>query len=74
VLGAPIGWGLLVSSLIFAIGHFVTVPVPARFAVFFPSLLFGWLRARTGGIGASLTFHAFCNVFSETLGRAYGVY
>ncbi len=74
VLGAPIGYGVLVSSLIFAIGHFVTVPVPARLAVFFPSLLFGWLRARTGGIGASLTFHAFCNVFSETLGRAYGVY
>ena len=74
VLGADIGPGLLVSSVIFAIGHYVTVPVPARLAVFFPSLVFGWLRARTGGIGASLTFHAMCNVLSETLGRAYGVY
>ena len=73
-LGATLGPGLLVTSVIFAIGHFVTVPVPARFAVFFPSLVFGWLRARTGGVGAPLAFHAFCNVFSEVLGRAYGVY
>ncbi len=74
VLGAPLGLGVVIASVIFAIGHFVTVPVPARLAVFFPSLLFGWLRARTGGIGAPLAFHTFCNVFSETLGRAYGVY
>ena len=74
VLGAEVGPGLLVASVIFAVGHFVTIPVAPRLAVFFPSLLFGWLRARTGGIGASLTFHAFCNIFSEALGRAYGVY
>ena len=74
ILGAKLGPGVLITSTIFAIGHFVTVPFPARLAVFFPSLLFGWLRTRTGGIGASLTFHAFCNVFSELLGRAYGVY
>lgn len=74
VLGAKVGPGLLITSLIFAIGHFVTIPFPARLAVFFPSLVFGWLRARTGGIGAPLAFHAFCNVFSEILGRAYGVY
>lgn len=73
-LGASLGPGLLVSSLIFAIGHFVTVPLPARLAVFFPSLVFGYLRARTKGIGASLGFHALCNIFSELLGRAYGVY
>ncbi|HSN19972.1 MAG TPA: MrtC family glutamic-type intramembrane protease [Usitatibacter sp.] len=74
ILGADVGPGLLVASVIFAVGHFVTIPVAPRLAVFFPSLLFGWLRARTRGIGASLTFHAFCNIFSEALGRAYGVY
>jgi membrane protease YdiL (CAAX protease family) len=74
VFGAKVGLGLLITSLVFAIGHFVTVPFPARLAVFFPSLVFGWLRTRTGGIGAALAFHAFCNVFSEILGRAYGVY
>ena len=34
--------------------HRATVPLPTRLAVFFPALLFGWLRARTGGIGASV--------------------
>ncbi|MGA2447474.1 MAG: myxosortase MrtC [Polyangiaceae bacterium] len=74
VLGARVGPGLLASAAIFAIGHLATVPSPARLAVFFPALLFGWLRARTGGIGASVFFHAFCNLYSEALGSAYGVY
>lgn len=74
VLGAPLGPGLLVSAGIFALGHLVTVPLPTRLAVFFPALIFGWLRARTGGIGASVLFHAFCNVYSQILGRGYGVY
>jgi len=74
VLGATIGPALIVSSVIFALGHFATIREPARLAVFFPSLAFGWLRARTGGIGASITFHATCNVFSELLGKGYRVY
>lgn len=72
VLGAQVGYGLLLSSLIFAVGHLLTTPNPARLAVFFPSLLFGWLRARTGGIGASVLFHAACNLFSAYLARGYG--
>jgi membrane protease YdiL (CAAX protease family) len=74
VLGATVGPGLLAAAAIFAAGHIVTVHVPARLAVFFPALVFGWLRARTGGIGASVGFHTFCNVYSQLLGRAYGVY
>jgi membrane protease YdiL (CAAX protease family) len=74
VLGAELGPGLLLSSAIFALGHLATIHEPARLAVFFPALLFGWLRARTGGVGASVVFHASCNVFSELLGRGYGVY
>lgn len=74
VFGACIGPALFVTSAIFAVGHVVTIPVPARLAVFFPALLFGWLRARTGGIGAGIAFHVFCNIYSELLGRGYGVY
>jgi membrane protease YdiL (CAAX protease family) len=72
--GAPLGPGILITSAIFALGHLATIHAPARLAVFFPALLFGWLRARTGGVGASITYHALCNVFSEALGRGYGVY
>jgi uncharacterized protein len=74
VFGASVGPALIISSVIFALGHFATIREPARLAVFFPSLAFGWLRARTGGIGASVTFHAACNVFSELLGKGYRVY
>ncbi len=74
VLGASVGPALIVSSVIFALGHFATIRDPMRLAVFFPSLAFGWLRARTGGIGAGVAFHASCNVFSEVLGRGYRLY
>ncbi|CAN5541034.1 hypothetical protein BH09MYX1_BH09MYX1_46130 [soil metagenome] len=73
-LGADLGPGLLVVSTIFALGHFLTVPSPARLAVFFPALVFGWMRNRTGGVGASVAFHALCNIFSETLGKGFAVY
>ncbi len=73
ILGASVGPAIPVTSLVFAIGHFLTAPDPGRLAVFFPSLVFGWLRARTGGIGAAVLFHAACNVFASVLSRGYGL-
>lgn len=74
VFGAPVGVSLLVTSAIFAIGHIATIHEPGRLAVFFPSLLFGWLRARTRGIGAGVAFHAMCNLYSEALGKGFRLY
>lgn len=74
VFGAALGPSLIVTSVIFAVGHFATIHEPGRLAVFFPSLVFGFLRARTKGIGAGLAFHAMCNLFSETLGRGFRMY
>ncbi|AKT36931.1 uncharacterized protein CMC5_010520 [Chondromyces crocatus] len=73
VLGAVVGPGLLLAAAIFAIGHVLTIRHPARLAVFFPALAFGWLRARTGGVGAPALFHAACNLFSVALARGYGL-
>jgi uncharacterized protein len=73
LFGARVGPSVVVTSAIFAAGHFATIHDPARLAVFFPSLLFGWLRARTGGVGASIGFHALCNLFSESLMRGFGL-
>jgi hypothetical protein len=73
VAGASLGWGILLSAALFGIGHFLTEPRPERLAVFFPALLFGWLRARTGGVGAAVALHAMANIFSATLGRGYGL-
>lgn len=72
VLGAQIGPGLLVTSALFAAGHLCTELNAGRLAVFFPSLLFGWLRARTRGVGAGIVLHALCNLFASYLGQSYG--
>lgn len=73
ILGAELGPGWLVTAAIFAVGHLLTIRHPARLAVFFPALLFGWMRARTRGVGASVCFHAACNLFSAALMRGYGI-
>jgi membrane protease YdiL (CAAX protease family) len=73
ILGADLGPGWILSAAIFALGHFFTRPHPERLAVFFPALVFGWVRARTKGVGAGIVFHAACNVFSATLARSYGL-
>jgi membrane protease YdiL (CAAX protease family) len=73
ILGAELGLGWIVSAALFAVGHYLTIRNPSRLAVFFPALLFGWLRAKTGGVGAGVVFHALCNLFAALLGRGYGV-
>jgi uncharacterized protein len=73
VLGARLGPSWLVTSALFAVGHLLTEAYPGRLAVFFPALLFGWLRARTGGIGAALVLHALCNLFASYLAASYGL-
>ena len=52
-------------------GHLLVIPNPQRLAVFFPALVFGWMRARTGSIAAGATFHALCNVVSDVLHTSY---
>lgn len=55
------------QSLLFALVHLATEPNVQKLAVFFPGLLFGWMRARRGGIGASIVFHALSNILAEIL-------
>jgi membrane protease YdiL (CAAX protease family) len=73
VLGTAVGPGLAVTSLVFALGHVATELHPSRLSVFFPSLLFGWMRTRRGGVGAPAAFHALCNLFASYLARSYGL-
>ena len=71
LLGATVGPGWLLTAAVFALGHMLTDLRAARLAVFFPALLFGWLRQRVRGIGAPVLFHAACNLFSATVARSY---
>ncbi|MCC6644436.1 MAG: CPBP family intramembrane metalloprotease [Polyangiaceae bacterium] len=73
VLGATVGPALVVTSLVFALGHVATQPQLPRLAVFFPSLLFGVLRGATGGVGASVAFHAMCNLLTGLLAVNFGL-
>jgi hypothetical protein len=71
VLGAQVGKTLLVTSALFALGHVLVDFNLQRSAVFFPALVFGWMRARTGSIAAGVVFHALCNLYSELLHTAF---
>jgi membrane protease YdiL (CAAX protease family) len=72
LLGARLGPALVVTSLVFALGHVATELHPSRLAVFFPSLLFGFIRSRRASVGTSAAFHALCNLFAAYLARGYG--
>ncbi len=59
---------ILAQSVIFALFHVLTLPHPARLAVFFPGLLFGALSLWRGGIGAACASHLLCNLYVRQLG------
>lgn len=63
---------LLLSALLFALGHYFVTFDPAALAVFFPGLLFGILRLATGSVLAGTLFHATCNLLIDTLHRSLG--
>ena len=71
IFGVDTGWYLIVSSLLFALGHFLVGFNLMRLGVFFPSLVFGWLRDKTGNIYASAIFHASCNILMLCLQSSY---
>jgi membrane protease YdiL (CAAX protease family) len=66
---APLAW--VFQAILFATIHFIVDPHPARLAVFFPALLFGWTRGWRRGIGAALALHAMSNLYSEILTRSW---
>jgi hypothetical protein len=71
-LGADVNWtSVLVTSALFAVGHVATIPSPHRLAVFFPSLLFGWMRRASGGVMAPVLYHAACNILVELAAAFY---
>lgn len=73
ILGADVGWGWIGTSAIFALAHSVIHFQWWHFAIFFPALLFGYLRARTGGILAPILFHTTANLVMDWIARSYSV-
>jgi len=69
ILGARMGRAALLVALLFALGHLLE-PAPFRLAVFFPALLFAFLRARTGTVVGASICHLLCNVWLLLLEQA----
>lgn len=66
VLGARLGRAFWVTAVLFALGH-LAIFQAWRLGVFFPALLFGWMRERTGTVAGSALFHAACNLYVHVL-------
>lgn len=71
LFGVPFGAAIVVAAAVFALAHFVGEYRPDRLGPFFPALVFGWLRARTGTILGAVVFHAYCNVLGDILYTFY---
>lgn len=61
VLGARLGRAFWVTAALFALGHLAIFAV-WRLGVFFPALLFGWMRERTGSVVGAAVVHALSNI------------
>ncbi len=73
IAGIPFGHSLWITALFFAFGHSLVEVQWWHFATFFPGLLFGLLRERSGGVITGAFFHAACNVIVHLQDALYGV-
>lgn len=71
LFGTPVGRAVVVTSAVFALAHFAGDYRLHRLGPFFPSLLFGFLRARTGSVLAAAGYHAVCNLMADALSSQY---
>jgi hypothetical protein len=72
IFGVPFNLtSALLCSVLFALAHIVTVPNLGRLAVFFPSVLFGWMRRAYHDTLPPAIFHAICNVIAQLI---WGIY
>ena len=70
-LGGGIGWALVISSALFAVGHLAVTFDLRRLVVFFPGLVFGWMRSATGSILAGVIAHTASNLFIHLLQKVF---
>ena len=70
VFGVRLGGAFWLTQVLFALGHLVE-PYPWRLAVFFPALLFGWLREKSGSLPAGILYHASCNLLVLVLEASF---
>ena len=71
ILGVKLGWGWIITAAVFAVAHTIVYYQWWHFAIFFPALLFGYLKERTGTITTPILFHAASNLLMNWFARSY---
>ncbi len=69
--GGAVAGPIVAASALFALCHVAVQQNPATAVVFFPGLVFGLIRARTGSLLGGTLFHALCNLYIEALHRSF---
>ncbi len=70
VFGVRLGKAFWVTAILFALGHLAIFQV-WRLGVFFPALLFGWMREKTGSVLGAALLHACCNLLVIVLEASF---
>lgn len=68
--GARLGPAFWWTAVLFALGHLAIFEV-WRLGVFFPALLFGWMRERTGSVLGAALVHACSNLLMKVLEASF---
>jgi len=70
LFGVRLGKAFWATAALFALGHLAVFRV-WRLSVFFPALLFGWVRERTGTVLGATILHAAFNLFELWLEASF---
>ena len=68
--GARLGAAFWLTAVLFALGHLAIFQV-WRLGVFFPALLFGWMRERSNSVVGPALFHAASNLLIKVLDASF---
>ena len=71
IFGVDLGWSWIVTAAVFAVAHTIITYQWWHFAIFFPGLVFGWLKEKTGAITSPILFHATSNILMNWFARSY---
>lgn len=61
------GTAVILTNIIFALGHVASTLNPMRLLTFFPGLLFSYLVLRNKSLLSAILFHAACNILGQIL-------
>lgn len=68
--GARLGPAFWLTAVLFALGH-LAIFQAWRLAVFFPALIFGWMRERNNSIIGAALLHGFSNLLVKVLDASF---